>query len=152
MAKERILRGNQHYSAGKLGARTCITTGHLESSEAQIIDIRGRHYTTVVIEKTVERNATLELLSQQIDDKKCVRAQLTLRSDQLRTTRTEHTVELYARAAFGNVIQKPKNAIQKQTGFDITNRMRGEVPYSSLRIVYIGFICERWELYPSMII
>ena len=81
-------------------------------------------------------------MSQQIDDKKRVRAQLTSRSDQLRTTRTEHTVELYARAAFGNVIQKPKNAIQKQTGFDITNRMRGEVPYSSLRIVYIGFICE----------
>ena len=59
LAKERTLRGNQHYYAGKLGARTCITTGRLESSETQIIDIRGRHYTTVVIERTVERNTAL---------------------------------------------------------------------------------------------
>ena len=34
LAKERTLRGNQHYSAGKLGVRTCITTGRLEGSEA----------------------------------------------------------------------------------------------------------------------
>ena len=65
-----------------------------------------------------------------------------MHSDQLRTKRTEDTVELYVRAAFDSVNRKPKNAIQKQTGFDITNRMRGEVPYSSLRIMYVGFIRE----------
>ena len=60
----------------------------------------------------------------------------------MRTKRTEVIVELYARAAFDSVNRKPKNAIQKQTGFDITNHMRGKVPYSSLRFVHMGFICE----------
>ena len=115
LAKERILRGNQHFSAGKLGARTCIKTGQLESSEGRIVDIRGRHYTTIVIQRTMERNRMLESLPQQTDKKKRVRAQLTSRSDQLRTKRTEVTVELYARAAFDSVNQKPKNLIQKQT-------------------------------------
>ena len=62
----------------------------------------------------MERNTMLESLPQQIDKKKRVRAQLTSRSDQLRIERTEVTVELYARAAFDSVDQKPINAIQTQ--------------------------------------
>ena len=113
LSKEKILGGNQHYSAGKLGARIYITTGRLKSSEEQIIDIRGRYYTTVVIERAIERNTMLESLPQQTDNKKRVRAQLTSRSDQLRTKQTERIVELYTRAAFDSVNRKPKNAIQK---------------------------------------
>ena len=60
----------------------------------------------------------------------------------MRTKRTEHTIEEYACAAYQDSPQKPYNTIQMQTGFDITNHMKGEVPYSSLRIVHVLFICD----------
>ena len=40
--------------------------------------------------------------------------------------------------------------IQNQTGFDVTNRMRGEVPYSSLQILHIAFIFNKLEIRGAM--
>ena len=70
-----------------------------------------------------------------------IRKLLTSWSDQLRAVRTNTIVETYTRALFTTTL-KPLNSIQNQLGFDITNHMKGEVPYSSLRILHITFIRE----------
>ena len=66
---------------------------------------------------------------------------LTSRSDQLRAARTDKTVETYAFVVFTNAL-KLLNFIQNQRGIDITNHMKGEVPYTLLRILNIPFIHE----------
>ena len=72
--------------------------------------------------------------------------QLNSRADQLRTLRTEHTVEAYTKSAYSEAPPKPYNCMQSQTGFDITHHMRGKVPYSSLQIIHIPYIRDELSL------
>ena len=81
-----------------------------------------------------------------LEIRKNIRKLLTSRPEQLRSKRTEHTIEGYATSAYADAPLRQFNSIQNQKGFDVTNHMRGEVPYSSLRILHIPFIREELEM------
>ena len=69
-AKDRVLRGNQFLSSGKIGTRIWKGTGVVESQSNKISDVRGRHYISVVIKITIERSKSLELSPQQTEKRK----------------------------------------------------------------------------------
>ena len=60
----------------------------------------------------------------------------------MRTKRTGATVEGYAIVLLSEVPPTGSNAVQRQTGVDITTHMKGEIPYSSLRIIHIPLVRE----------
>ena len=141
-AKTRALRGNRYLSAGMIGSRTDKKTGELESNTNKHWDIRGVHYAAIVISKTIERSKLLESRNITGCERQKIRKKLTSRADQLRTKRTEHTIESYAQSAYCTTQPKPYNSIQRQTGYMVTNHMLGQVPYSSLRIMHIEYVRE----------
>ena len=145
-AKTRALRGNRYLSAGMIGDRIVKKTGEFESNTNKISDVRGAHYAAIVISNTIERSKLLELMQIKNSERLKIRKQLTSRVDQLRTKRTEHTVESYAQSAYSTTQPKPYNSMQRQTGYNVTNHMLGEVPYSSLRIIHIEYIREELSL------
>ena len=145
-AQTRILKANQHFSAGKIGSRVIKKTGEQETNTNTVSDVRGSYYTAIVINRTMERNNRLVSMRLNMDKRKEIRKQLTSRADQLRSKRTEHTIEGYATSAYSDTARKALNTIQNQTGFDVTNHMRGEVPYSSLRITHIEYVRDELHM------
>ena len=118
----------------------------MESDTNTVSDARGLYYAAIVISRTIERSNFLEFIKTKSSERLKIRKQLTSRADQLRAKRTGHTVESYAQSAYSTTPPKPYNSMQNQTGFNITNHMRGEVPYSSLRIIHIEFVREELSL------
>ena len=53
---QRQLRGNKFMFSGKIGERIVKKTGLIESKMKRVKDVRGCHYTKLVINQTIQRN------------------------------------------------------------------------------------------------
>jgi len=138
-AKNGILHGNQHLAAGNIG--TWVDKAEQREASKDIVNTRGGHYTTLIILQIIARNKRVESIPRSKEHMCKIRKPLTSWSDQLRAVRTGKTVKIYACVVF-TIAPRPLNSIKKKRGFDITNHMKGEVPYSLLRILHIIFIRE----------
>ena len=50
-AHHRVLKGNQFVTSGKVCERICKKTGEVEKKKATVKDVKGKHYTNLVIKQ-----------------------------------------------------------------------------------------------------
>ena len=135
---QRALKGNRFTSGGKFGERIIKKTGQIESKKMRVKDVRGYHYTKVVIEKTMRRNEVLSNTANE-DKRKLLRDKLTLKDNRFSQAREDETIERYA-AILSNPVGASRNAIQSQSGFETTSHMKGEVTYSKLGKRHVSLV------------
>ena len=63
---------------------------------------------------------------------------LTSANNKFSNIRTQETLQQYCTVNLDNV--RAPNAIQRQSGFDATSHMKGEVTYSKLRTIHVPFL------------
>ena len=92
----------------------------------------------IVIEKTIKRNHEL---CNAVDDgeRDRLRNLLTMRNVQFSQKRENETVERYA-AILNQPPEARQNFIQKQSGFEATSHMKGEVTYSKLGTKHVMLV------------
>ena len=140
-AEGRELKGNQYVEKGMKGQRINRKTGQTEERTNSLIDIRGSSYAALVIRKTIARSIALESCKDEDAMKKIYYA-LVSKTDQHRLKRNEITVENYSQVLLSPTPAKPLNAIQRAKGVDTTSHMKGEIAYSTLRVVHIPLVRE----------
>ena len=130
----RILCANQHRSAGKVGSRINKNTGELEETK-NIEKVRGAFYNNLVVKHVVLESKALERLVTEN-----VRQQLLARIKNLhmcfQTVRTNATLTSYTRTMHSQT-PMPNNATVNETGFKVTDHMRGRFPYGKLQKVHL---------------
>ena len=97
-ARSRELKANQYVSKGKIGNRTYKGTDQVFNERKKIKDVRGSHYSKLVISKTIERNKELETKTddEERQSKKKINIYLTSVESEFNSIRNECTVEKYA--------------------------------------------------------
>jgi len=141
-AEGRELKGNQFKTKGIKGERILKKTGEIELPTKLLKDIRGAHYSALVIAKTIKRNEMLERMPGMNENRIITLRKLTNREQQYRAKRTDTTIEEYSQILLSDTPYPAPNAIQRQKGIESTSHMRGEVIYSKLRIVHIALVRE----------
>ena len=125
-------------SSGKIGEKIVKKTGQIESKVKRVKNVRGCHYTKVVIDQTIQRIQVL-CSTCNINERKKILKQLTLKDNQLSKAREDETIKRYA-AILSDVIGANRNVVQSQSGFDTTSHMKGEITYSKLGTKHVSLV------------
>ena len=134
----RDLQGNKFLTSGKNGERISKKTGEKEHVKRNV-RVGASIYASSVITKTVERH---HILSNENTTarRKAISLYLKDKNMQFRNNRNDEMTEIYANSLALANNHQPRNTIQQQTGSDTTLGMKGEVLFSSLRIVHIPMV------------
>ena len=104
----------------------------------QVRDVRGYHYTKVVIDKTIRTNQVI-CNTVNTDERSQLRNQLTLKDNLFSKSREDETIERYT-AVLSNPVGANWNTIQSRSGFETTSHMKGELTYSKLGKRHVSLV------------
>ena len=126
---------------GEKGEQIIRKSGQTETRTKALKNIRGSHYSALVINKTIQRSKTIEANVRSAAERKEIFSAISQPDKQFREERTDATIEEYSQVLLADTTPVP-NAMQQQSGTDLTTHMKNEVPYSTLRIVHIPLVRE----------